>query len=379
MTYITKNIKKLFILTLLLCGNVALAQDKTINVGVFKGFGGAVECVEEAYYSCLIDPDMKVNYITPEQLATSQIKQYDIIIIPGGSGSKQYLDMGGYNRNKLKSYVSQGGSLMGICAGAYMLSSTPEYSCLSMSGAQAIDIEHDNRGHGLCKVALSEEGKKIFPELSGNDIAYMMYYEGPVLIPHNSGMPYETMAVMKSDVHSEGGAPAGMTTDKPFIIKTNYDKGKVISIVGHPEATPGMQWTIPRLIRYTLNKKLIPYSAQAVAPNVYGKEIICTEAMLKEEKAHYKKLIYGNAEEKLKALEYFDKIVSWDAKEWIKGLLFDDDARVKIRTAELIVKCRYLRLQPALSAAAIAEKDPATKKTMMKMLTELNKASAQLQ
>lgn len=52
---------------------------------------------------------------------------------------------------------------------------------MALNGAQAIDIEHDNRGHGLSKFTLNEEGKKIFPELSSRDTCYVIYYEGPVL------------------------------------------------------------------------------------------------------------------------------------------------------------------------------------------------------
>ena len=82
---------------------------------------------------------------------------------------------------------------------------------MALNGAQAIDIEHDNRGHGLSKFTLNEEGKKIFPELSSRDTCYVIYYEGPVFIPSApDSIRYTLLATMQSDVHKEGNAPAGM-------------------------------------------------------------------------------------------------------------------------------------------------------------------------
>ncbi len=84
-------------------------------------------------------------------------------------------------------------------------------------GAQAIDIEHDNRGHGISKFTLTDEGKKIFPEIAKRDTLFVMYYEGPVFIKkENDTISYETLAIMESDVHEEGNAPKNMTNNKPF-------------------------------------------------------------------------------------------------------------------------------------------------------------------
>ena len=66
----------------------------------------------------------------------------------------------------MQEFVANGGGYVGICAGAYLITETPNYASLAMSGAEAHDIEHDNRGRGIAKVTLTDEGKELFPEVA---------------------------------------------------------------------------------------------------------------------------------------------------------------------------------------------------------------------
>ena len=71
---------------------------------------------------------------------------------------------GEHGTNK-KLYSFRKGAV-GICAGAYLFTDTPGYACMHINGGKAIDIEHDNRGHGISAFSLTAEGKKLFPELA---------------------------------------------------------------------------------------------------------------------------------------------------------------------------------------------------------------------
>ena len=115
-------------------------------------------------------PDMNVRTITTADIANNVLDSLDAIIIPGGGGSRQYLNLGNENQQRIKDFIARGGGAVGICAGAYLFSNTPEYSCMQLNGAQAIDIEHDNRG-GIAKFTLTE-GEKAFPKLQ-NSIRFL--------------------------------------------------------------------------------------------------------------------------------------------------------------------------------------------------------------
>ena len=328
-----------------------------INVGVFDGHGGSQTCVWETVEAVKIDKEMNVQLITTSDIANGCLDSLDAIIIPGGGGSRQYLNLGHENHNRIRNFIAKGGGAVGICAGAYFFSNTPDYASIAINGAEAIDIEHDNRGHGLAKFTLSDEGKSIFPELAPRDTSYVMYYEGPVFVNASDTINYTSFATMESDVHEEGNAPANMTNDKPFFTGNSYGQGFVFSTIAHPEATPGMRWLIPRMVRWTLGLDYALYSENVVRPALFEKEILFTKDMLKRESVYYSTLLYGTAEEKVEALNWLEANQSWDAKRLVQGLLFDSSKAVRIRAAQYIANSEFTYYLPDLRAALKNEKD----------------------
>lgn len=375
------KIAKRAILLLLLCstavGAWASREDGKTRVGVFEGHGGSQTCIWEAVEAVRIDPDMTVRTITTADIANGVLNELDAIIIPGGGGSTQYLNLGTENIQRLRKFIESGKGALGICAGAYLFSDTPDYACMRINGAKAIDIEHDNRGHGIAKFSLTKEGTKLFPELADRPFSYVVYYEGPVFTEaDNSTIKYNTLAIMESDVHEEGNAPSNMTNNKPFLITNKLGKGRVASCIAHPEATPGMMWMIPRIIRWTLRMPIKAYKQRVVNPGIYNKEILMTKADLKKEKAYYETFLYGTPEEKVAALDWLQSCRSWDAKRWVQGLLFDGSPIVRIRAAKFIAETDYLTYMKDLEIAVKVEKDAKAKQEMERYLNNLKELIA---
>ena len=345
-------------------------QMTEIRVGVFNGNGGAQTCIWEAYAACTLDRDMRVRYITTSDIAAGVLDSLDVIVVPGGGGTRQYQNLGQENLQRIKEFIARGGGAVGICAGAYLFSNTPEYSCMAINGAQAIDIEHDNRGHGVVGFSLTEEGKKVFGEYADQDTLFCMYYEGPVFVPAaDDSIKYVEFATMLSDVHEEGGAPANMTNNKPFAIGNRYGKGKVFSVIAHPESTPGKMWMIARMVRWTVTddsdteqQRLVKNQRFSESPDVKNaaladKEILMSTDDLKVESDCFKKLVYGTDDEKLKALDWLKQHHSWDAKRWIQGALFDASSAVRAAAAEYIADIHYLTFLKDMRAALQQETD----------------------
>lgn len=345
-------------------------QMTEIRVGVFNGNGGAQTCIWEAYAACTLDRDMRVRYITTSDIAAGVLDSIDVIVVPGGGGTRQYQNLGLENLQRIKEFIAQGGGAVGICAGAYLFSNTPEYSCMAINGAQAIDIEHDNRGHGVVGFSLTEEGKKVFGEYADQDTLFCMYYEGPVFVPAaDDSIKYVEFATMLSDVHEEGGAPANMTNNKPFAIGNRYGKGKVFSVIAHPESTPGKMWMIARMVRWTVTddsdaeqQRLVKNQRFSESPDVKNaaladREILMSTDDLKVESDCFKKLVYGTDDEKLNALDWLKQHHSWDAKRWIQGALFDASPAVRAAAAEYIADIHYLTFLKDMRAALQQETD----------------------
>lgn len=352
------------------CGS--LCKNKKVQVGVFEGHGGAQTCIWEAVSAVSLDPDMSVRTITTSDIADGVLAELDAIIIPGGGGTTQYLNLGEENMERLREFIKSGKGALGICAGAYLFSDTPDYACMRINGAKAIDIEHDNRGHGVSKFSLTEEGKELFPELAERELSYVFYYEGPVFVKcDSSSIDYNVLAIMESDVHEEGNAPSNMTNGKPFLITNDLGKGRVASIIAHPEATPGMMWMIPRMLRWTLRMPIKEYKSRAVNPDIYNKEILMSVEALKKESRYYYTFLYASPEEKVAALDWLQECRSWSAKRWVQGLLFDESPLVRVRAAKFIAETDYLPFLKDLETAWKVEKDPQAKTEMEGYLKSL--------
>ena len=340
-----------------------------IKVGVFDKNGDSPDCITDALEALKIDKDIEPRIISAADIMSGDADDIDVFLFPGGSGRSETGSLGEMGQQKIIELVKkQGKGVVGICAGAYILSETPNYPSLALSGGEAIDIEHDHRGHGLVKFSITEAGKKIFPELSDQAICYSQYYEGPVLIPaKDSKYKYQELATMLSDVHTVEGTPSDMTNNRPFFIVTDVEKGKSASIVGHPENTPGMRWIIPRLVRVVAGKELISYNKNVVRPEMHTKEILFTEEISKKQEMALSNLLKSK-EEKLKAMQDIVDINSWSAKKWIPQMMRDNDFDVRLLAAKLTV---YLERTDAISdlkAAVKNESNQGNKKQLQEQL-----------
>lgn len=344
-------------------------KNETIKVGVFDKNGDSPYCIIDAIEALRIDKDIVARIVSAADIMLGNTNDIDVYLFPGGGGRSETGSLGELGQQKIIQLVKQQGKgVVGICAGAYILTETPDYPSLALSGAEAIDIEHDHRGNGLVKFSLTDEGKKIFPELAHREISYSQYYEGPVLIPaKNSKYKYNELATMLSDVHLIEGTPANMTNNRPFIIVTQAEKGKTASVVGHPENTAGMRWIIPRLVRVVLNKDLISYNENVVRPDIYTKEILyTTEQRAKQRKAYYD--LVKSKEEKIEAMKNIVDMCAWSAKKWIPPMVRDKDFDVRLLAAKLTVELERTDAIKDLQAAVTLENDANNKKLLQKQL-----------
>ncbi len=346
-------------------------QDR-IRVGIFDTNDDSPGCITDAYEALRIDAQMDPQIIGAATIMSDAILDYDLILFPGGSGKAQTIKLGQLGMKRVQELVTiHGKGVMGICAGSYVLSQTQGYPSLDLSGFEAIDIEHDHRGHGLVKFSLTDAGKKVFPELQGRELSYSKYYEGPVLtVPDQPNYTGISLSTMWSDVHTVEGTPANMTNNRPFITATQAGKGRVVTFVGHPENTPGMRWMIPRMVRWALDKELVSYSDAVVRPQIYQEEILFTTGRLQQQD-RYDQMLWGTPEEKEEAIRQLVETSAWSAKKKVIGLIRDDNAGVRVTAARTIVELERTDALHDLEIAAATESDEAVRNEMNRLLTQL--------
>lgn len=360
----------LFSVVLFSCGgkgdNAGLER---VRVGVLNGIGSGDINMPEVYAACFLDSRIDAKYITTADIASGVLDSLDVIVFPGGAGSAHTFSLGETNTEKVKEFARNGGGILAICAGGYALSHTPGYACISMNGASVYDLDHSSRGQGLCAVKLTEEGKRVFPELKEADTLYLLFENGPLLEPAEDSLmgdatPYTPFVEMISDVYGMGGGVKGASPGKPFILGNNYGKGRVCTSIGHPESTPGMMWMIPRMLMWCAQKdKFEEYDAPLCNPDIYlNREVILTKEDLEKESSLYYTFVYGTTEEKLEGVEWMKEHPSWSMKKWVESLLFDKDAKVRVAAAEFIAENQIIRWRDYVKGALKAEKDSLAKR-----------------
>lgn len=186
------------------------------------------------------------------------LSQFDVLLFPGGSGSKQGKAIGPEGRDAVRRFVKRGGGVVGICAGAYLCTSHYPWSLHLMNAAcfnKSVEIPGKGRKSMWYRGKASDVDVEANREGQGllglNALQSVRYENGPILSPGNaSELPaYRPLAFFRDEVvlyepqrNTMIGAPA--------VVVSDYGKGRVVAISPHFESTPGQEDVIERVVRY---------------------------------------------------------------------------------------------------------------------------------
>ena len=347
------------------------APESKIRIGVYKGDGASPACVIETFEALRIDPDIVPSLIGPTEIYTGGLDKLDVIVFPGGSGSRQNNSLGSGSHDRVRDFVLvEGKGIVGICAGAYLVSNSKGYPCLRLIGAATIDREHDKRGSAVCEVAFTEKGLEIFPEMKDYEYGYIQYHDGPVFVPPSVGksIRYEELAVNRSDVHLTGDAPAGMTPGKSFLLCEKVGEGRVFACAGHPESTAGMRWMVPRMARWVARRELVSYGKDVTRPDLGTTEIMHSDEL---ETELFWKLFGENPKLKIAALTELREKRYRNGFRWAVGLLRDSSPEVRAFAAGILAEAEYTAAIHDLEAVISLETDEDCKAELQSALQRL--------
>jgi glutamine amidotransferase-like uncharacterized protein len=213
-------------------------EKRVIRVALFEDEGskGAAEKVEK----CLkVDPArFSFKRVSAADIRDGVLKDFDVIVQGGGSGSGQAKALEEKGRENIKQFVKDGGGYVGICAGSYLASSSYTWS-LHILNAKVIDREHWARGSGQVKLKLTPAGQE---QLGITDqILDCRYFQGPLLMPADEPNleSYKLLATFDSEI-AEKGAPKGVMIGTTAFACGSFGKGRVFCSSPHPEQTPGL-------------------------------------------------------------------------------------------------------------------------------------------
>lgn len=345
-------------------------EDK-IKVAVFTGNGASKTCILESLEALRIDTGIIGKEISAAQIQNDELNNFDVIIFPGGSGSKELLNLGETGKQKVHEFIKEkGGGIVGICAGGYLLSKTPTYPSLKLADVMNIDREHYARGRGLVEFKLSPKGKTLFSELK-NQSLFLQYYDGPVLEPTDSLAQYDELATYVTDIHANKDIPHDITPGTGFMLSQNIGKGKLFIIAGHPESTPGMRWIVPRMVRIVSNNELISYKKRWIRPEINDKEIMFTADNKEAEKNYFWQLLNDTADVQINAMKKLFALRSRPAVRWNLGLLRSSKPEVRAEAARLLAETEYTFALTELVTALKYETNKKTKTVLIESIKKL--------
>ena len=220
-------------------------------MAVFEGDGVGKSCTN---LLTILDNSSKiqleVSRVTTADIVAGKLDEFDVLIHPGGSGSKQGNDLGEDGRQQVRQFVSQGGGFLGVCAGAYLATNDYTWS-LNLIDAKVVDRKHWARGTGTVQLELSPSGQDLFKAKSSE--LEIFYGQGPLLARREWDDPkipdYESLAIYGSEI-AKNGAPNGIMKGTSAAVRCDYGKGRVFCFSAHPELTEGLHYLIPTVVQW---------------------------------------------------------------------------------------------------------------------------------
>ncbi|QDT12621.1 Penicillin-binding protein 4* [Planctomycetes bacterium K23_9] len=243
-TWFATTIRNITTFALLALGPLACAETP-IRIGVFEdeGVGKSANNLISALETTS-KRKCSINRISGEQIRAGKLSEFDVLVHPGGSGSKQGKALGQEGRTAVKTFVQNGGGFLGVCGGAYLATNDYTWS-LSLIDAKCVDRFHWARGTGNVNVKLSPTGSLLLGH--NDDQIEIQYAQGPLL-----GRPewddeevpnYESLGVFDSEI-AKKKAPRGVMKGTSAIVRARYGTGRVFCFSPHPELTPGIEHLI---------------------------------------------------------------------------------------------------------------------------------------
>ena len=235
-----------------LLASTVSAADKPIRVALYDdagAFGKGVPRISEQLGKV---KDVKLTIVKGPEIAGGVLKDYDVVIFSGGSGSKQAGGIGEAGREEVRKFVQNGGGYIGICGGAYLACSGFSWG-LGILNAKTVSSKWQ-RGRAEVQIEVKPEGQKITGIPAKQQEIH--YANGPIIKPDDrKDLPaYEPLAFFRSEV-AEHDSPKGAMINSPAWARGTCGKGRVLFSSPHPEQTDGMENFIEHAVRWVAGRE----------------------------------------------------------------------------------------------------------------------------
>jgi hypothetical protein len=252
-------------------------RGETIAVGLYDAAGTSGKGVANLTRILGPAPDpqsarrFSLHHLGPAEIRPEVLSQFDVVVFPGGSGSKEAAALGPAGRTAMRQFVRSGGGYVGICAGAYLATAKYDWglallNAKTFTGKRNIPGVGEKsmwfRGSGSVQVTLTETGRQVLGDWP-NPLE-VRYANGPILSPAGvAELPaYETLATFATEI-SKYEPQHGTMVDTPAIVTASFGAGRAMAISPHPEAVEGLEPLVRRAVRWAAGRDGVSGEPQA--------------------------------------------------------------------------------------------------------------------
>jgi len=197
-----------------------------ITVGLYDSYGVSEISFDAAKALLASTKNINLKILSSSDIRKGKLKDVNVFIAMGGSGSQQGKDLQELGREKVKEFVKNGGGYIGVCGGSYMAITGPSEGKLNLISAKNYGNTGWQRGNGDCEIE-TNDGQTINLHYENGPIFEDTEYEG--------ASPYQSLATFNCDYYIPNkGTYKGEMPGQPAIIVGNYGKGRVLLFSPNP-------------------------------------------------------------------------------------------------------------------------------------------------
>ena len=223
---------------------VAPTEDRP-TIALYDGPGAGSDKQGRRFEEIL--PECNVQRVGPADIHDGILRQFDVVLFPGGSGSGQGKALDGPGRQEVRRFIDEGGGYVGVCAGSYLALHNYSWG-LKLLPLDSYDRKHWRRGTGTVVMESTASGNAILG-LEAEKEVDIHFGQGPLMVPAaESDLPTpEILSYYRTGIGKNGADPKTMI-DTPAIVAGKFGFGRVVLFSPHPEKTNGLEELIMRAV-----------------------------------------------------------------------------------------------------------------------------------
>ena len=223
----------------------------------------------------------RLNYLYKKDVDSLSTENFDVIILPPGSGLDLAKSLGENGCRKIESFIRSGGGYLGVCAGAYLpvKGYLQETSWLEIVNAKVRNWPVWSLGRGIVVLETINPNNPIMYGFNGS--FRVIYWNGPVLEPYTLNIGeasnivplayYVKVFDRENCYNAEDIGNNILYVNNVFkkglaITYSTFGKGRVVLIGPHPEIVDASKEASNAILRNRYNWRIYFNTLYYISP-----------------------------------------------------------------------------------------------------------------